>query len=131
MDGSEEVGAASFLRSVEIKRTSPDVSCGFHLSRSKWDPYPWVSAVEDGSPADEAGVRNGDCLLEVNGEDIVGRRICDVAELVKSTEPLELLLWNAGIDSDCTPEVLCDYDAFRGVTNVILRIFDKCCHKIH
>lgn len=21
-------------------------ACGFNLSRSKWDPYPWVSAVQ-------------------------------------------------------------------------------------
>lgn len=105
MESGEEVGASCFIRCVEIKRTSPDVSCGFHLSRSKWDPYPWISAVEDDSPANEAGVKNGDCLLEVNGEDIVGRRISDVAELVRSTDPLELMLWNAGVDSDCTPEV--------------------------
>lgn len=108
---NEEVGTCSFLRSVVIKRNSPDVSCGFHLSRSKWDPYPWISAVEEGSPADEAGVKNGDCLLEVNGEDIVGKKICDVAELVKLVEPLDLLLWNAGVDSGCTPEVLLKINA--------------------
>lgn len=32
-------------------------SCGFHLSRSKWDPYPWVGYVETGSIADLAGLR--------------------------------------------------------------------------
>lgn len=98
--------SGSFLRSVVIKRNSPDVSCGFHLSRSKWDPYPWISAVEEASPADDAGVKNGDCVLEVNGEDIVGKKISDVAEIVKSSQPLDLLLWNAGVDSGCTPEVL-------------------------
>lgn len=110
MHGAEEAAAScSYVRSVELRRTSSDVSCGFHLSRSKWDPYPWVNRVEEGSPADEAGVRAGDCILELNGEDIVGRRICELADLVraaKADEPLELLLWNAGVDSDCTPEVI-------------------------
>ena len=32
-------------------------SCGFHLSRSKWDPYPWVGDVDTGSIADVAGLR--------------------------------------------------------------------------
>lgn len=32
-------------------------SCGFHLTRSKWDPYPWVGFVEPGSIAHAAGLR--------------------------------------------------------------------------
>lgn len=31
--------------------------CGFHLTRSKWDPYPWVGFVEPGSIAHVAGLR--------------------------------------------------------------------------
>lgn len=31
--------------------------CGFHLTRSKWDPYPWISHIEVGSLADIAGLR--------------------------------------------------------------------------
>lgn len=29
------------VREVNIPKLS-NGSCGFHLSRSKWDPYPWV-----------------------------------------------------------------------------------------
>lgn len=32
-------------------------SCGFHLTKSKWDPYPWVSHVEAESLASAAGLR--------------------------------------------------------------------------
>lgn len=32
-------------------------TCGFHLTRSKWDPYPWVGFVEQGSIADVAGLK--------------------------------------------------------------------------
>lgn len=31
--------------------------CGFHLTRSPWDPYPWISYVEPGSIADKSGLR--------------------------------------------------------------------------
>lgn len=30
---------------------------GFHLTRSKWDPYPWVGSVETGSDAEISGLR--------------------------------------------------------------------------
>lgn len=32
------------VRMVHIQKLS-DGSCGFHLSRSKWDPYPWVRQI--------------------------------------------------------------------------------------
>lgn len=30
---------------------------GFHLTRSKWDPYPWVGSVEIESDAQISGLR--------------------------------------------------------------------------
>lgn len=30
-----------FVRELNIPKL-PNGACGFHLSRSKWDPYPWV-----------------------------------------------------------------------------------------
>lgn len=86
----------------------PNGSCGFHLSRSKWDPYPWVSRVDSESPAELTGLKNGDCVLEVNGEDILGLRITEVANIVR-TKPdyVSLLLWSTGINPNCDPETLC------------------------
>lgn len=93
------------VRLLDISR-QPNSSCGFHLSRSKWDPYPWVSSVDMGSASEAAGLRPGDCLLEVNGDDVLGHRIGDVAEMVKSNEDhVVLLVWNAGADAKCSPEV--------------------------
>lgn len=43
------------VRLVEITRPETG-SCGFHLSRTKWDPYPWVSVVEEASAARQAGL---------------------------------------------------------------------------
>lgn len=39
---------------------------GIHLSRTANDPYPWISGVIKSSPADCAGVKVGDCVLEVS-----------------------------------------------------------------
>lgn len=92
------------VRLIEIEKNG--AACGFHLTRGKWDPYPWVSSVDEGSVAAAAGMKPGDCLLEVNGEDIIGHRISEVAEIVKSKpDQASLLLWNAGVDPHCTPEV--------------------------
>ncbi|PSN56816.1 hypothetical protein C0J52_02702 [Blattella germanica] len=83
-------------------------SCGFHLTRSKWDPYPWVSGVETGSAAEAAGLQSGDCVLEVNGEDVLGQRVSEVASKVRAKDDhFTLLLWNAGSDPQCSPESLC------------------------
>lgn len=95
------------VRLLEIDRQN--TSCGFHLTRSKWDPYPWISGVDPSSPADVSGMKSGDCVLEVNGEDVVGLRISEVAELVRSKEQVTLLLWNAGVDPKCSPEVCTPY----------------------
>lgn len=84
--------------------SGPSGSCGFHISRTQWDPYPWVSAVEAGSVAELAGLRAGDCVLEVNGEDVLGQRIGEVAAKVRAgraRDQLQLLVWNAGCDP-CT-----------------------------
>ncbi|XP_021926709.1 uncharacterized protein LOC110833173 isoform X2 [Zootermopsis nevadensis] len=95
------------VRLCDIERPATG-SCGFHLTRSKWDPYPWVSGVESGSAAETAGLQAGDCVLEVNGEDVLGLRIGDVASKVRAREDrVTLLLWNAGSDPSCSPESLC------------------------
>jgi C-terminal processing protease CtpA/Prc len=93
------------LRLCDVARPS-DGPCGFHLTRTAWDPYPWVSGVENGSPAETAGLQAGDCVLEVNGEDVLGQRIGEIASRVRArADRVTLLLWNAGSDPQCSPEV--------------------------
>ncbi|ETN64835.1 hypothetical protein AND_003412 [Anopheles darlingi] len=85
-----------------------DGSCGFHLTRSKWDPYPWVSGVDADSPAEVTGLKVGDCVLEVNNEDVLGMRIAEVASLVRTkADIVTLLLWSTGMEPACNPESLC------------------------
>lgn len=81
-------------------------SCGFHLTRTKWDPYPWIAGVDDGSPAQAAGLQVGDCVLEVNGDDVLGQRVGQIAaKVVAAHECIAMLLWNAGSDANCDTEV--------------------------
>ncbi|XP_063704020.1 zinc finger TRAF-type-containing protein 1-B-like [Culicoides brevitarsis] len=73
---------------------------GLHLSRAVWDPYPWVSDVTVDSSASKAGIKVGDLLLEVNGEDILGQNVSEVAQKIKKSHRNEvtLLLWNSGAE---------------------------------
>lgn len=103
---SDESSFNPSVRLIEFSKNG--TNCGFSLTRGKWDPYPWVSCVDQKSISSAAGLKTGDCLLEVNGVDIIGRKICDIAELVKSQpEKISLLVWNAGVDPHCSSEALC------------------------
>lgn len=54
------------VRNVYISKPVDATSgFGFHLSRSKWDPYPYISRVDKDSYAAGSGLKEGDCLLEV------------------------------------------------------------------
>lgn len=45
------------MRKINAASDVHGKSCGFHLTKSKWDPYPWISYVEKNSLADLAGLR--------------------------------------------------------------------------
>ncbi|XP_017781014.1 PREDICTED: uncharacterized protein LOC108565865 [Nicrophorus vespilloides] len=106
-DADTEDHFSPSVRLLEIEKPETG-SCGFHLTRGKWDPYPWISGVDVGSAAYSAGMRAGDCVLEVNGEDIVGQRVSDVGQLVRSHPgQVSLLLWNAGVGANCSADTLC------------------------
>ncbi|XP_067002569.1 uncharacterized protein [Anabrus simplex] len=108
MADTTDHGGSPTVRTCELDRADPAAPCGFNLTRSRWDPYPWVSGVDAGSAAEVAGLRPGDCVLEVNGEDVLGERISTVAARVRAhPERVSLLLWNAGVDPQCHPESLC------------------------
>ncbi|KAG8291660.1 hypothetical protein J6590_055229 [Homalodisca vitripennis] len=45
------------VRVCDVTKPSEGGSCGFHLTRTKWDPYPWVCGVDENSPASTAGLQ--------------------------------------------------------------------------
>ncbi|KAL0099790.1 hypothetical protein PUN28_019896 [Cardiocondyla obscurior] len=84
------------IQKVNTESYINNKSCGFHLTKSKWDPYPWVSYVENNSLANLAGLKSGDCLLGVNDTDLLGLKIKDIATLIRNEEgvrDLNFLIW--------------------------------------
>lgn len=67
MNGLENDHYSPSVRNVYVsKPVESTTGFGFHLSRSKWDPYPYISRVDKDSFAAHAGLREGDCVLEVS-----------------------------------------------------------------
>ncbi|XP_024880622.1 uncharacterized protein LOC112460252 [Temnothorax curvispinosus] len=84
------------MRKINVETYMHGKYCGFHLTKSKWDPYPWVGYVENNSPADLAGLKAGDCLLGVDDTDLLGLKIKDVATLIRNEEGVQdinFLIW--------------------------------------
>ncbi|KAH8416631.1 hypothetical protein KR222_000159, partial [Zaprionus bogoriensis] len=77
------------LRQCTIK--APTGALGLNLSRAPWDPYPWVSGVQAESNAQRAGVCIGDTLLQLNGIDVLGMRISELATRLREH-------WQTGAD---------------------------------
>ncbi|XP_073818329.1 uncharacterized protein [Musca autumnalis] len=86
------------LKSFKIY-TCTNGSLGLHLSRAPWDPYPWVSSIQKDSNSYMAGLRVGDCLLELNGNDVLGLKISEIAALLKnhwlneSSNHVSVVIW--------------------------------------
>ncbi|EDV54069.1 uncharacterized protein LOC6554763 [Drosophila erecta] len=102
-------GDGSSVRLLRIPRAAPAMeNYGFQLTRSKWDPYPWVCEVAAGTPAAFCGLKAGDCVLEVNGHDVLGLRVSEIAKMVKSQKDcVTILCWNSECDKDCDTNSIC------------------------
>lgn len=56
---------------------------GFNLHAEKGKPGQYIGKVDEGSPAEAAGLRQGDRILEVNGAKIVDKNHKQVVEAIK------------------------------------------------
>lgn len=54
--------------------------------------YTLIESVELGSPAEKAGVKGGDYIKAVDGQDVVGMSVTDVVKLVRGEEGTEVKL---------------------------------------
>src|SRR5690606_7270142 len=56
------------------------------------EQLPVIIAPFDGSPADQAGVKAGDIILEVNGEDVTSLPLNDIVTRIRGPEGTEVTL---------------------------------------
>lgn len=77
---SENTGA----RLCVLKRWDNFDGFGFNLHAEKGKPGQYIGKVDEGSPAEAAGLREGDRILEVNGESISNKTHKQVVELIKT-----------------------------------------------
>uniref|UniRef100_A0A182PV46 PDZ domain-containing protein n=1 Tax=Anopheles epiroticus TaxID=199890 RepID=A0A182PV46_9DIPT len=66
-----------------VKRPDFD-GYGFNLHAEKGRPGQYIGKVDDGSPAESAGLRQGDRIVEVNGQNITTETHKKVVELIKA-----------------------------------------------
>lgn len=81
-NGSSELKYEARLCHV-VKRADFD-GYGFNLHAEKGRPGQYIGKVDDGSPAESAGLRQGDRILEVNGTNITTETHKKVVELIKA-----------------------------------------------
>ncbi|XP_009092655.3 Na(+)/H(+) exchange regulatory cofactor NHE-RF1 [Serinus canaria] len=83
-------GAGSAARLCRLER-GPD-GYGFHLHGEKGKPGQFIRLVEAGSPAERSGLRAGDRLLEVDGENVERESHQQVVERIRAAAGTVCLL---------------------------------------
>jgi len=88
-------GHTVFLTPDEFNRQRSDISgtfSGIGAYVGVRDGLPVIVAPFEGSPAEAAGVRAGDAIIEVDGEDVTTRTLNDVVELIRGEAGTEVVL---------------------------------------
>ncbi|XP_047037005.1 Na(+)/H(+) exchange regulatory cofactor NHE-RF1 [Helicoverpa armigera] len=85
--------AATEPRLCHVRKTPDFDGYGFNLHAEKGKPGQYIGKVDEGSPAERAGLRRGDRILEVNGHSIAGESHKQVVARIKERpEDAELLV---------------------------------------
>ncbi|XP_017046364.1 uncharacterized protein LOC108091598 isoform X2 [Drosophila ficusphila] len=108
---------------------------GLNLSRAPWDPYPWVSGVQAKSSAERGGVRLGDTLLELNGADVLGLRISELASRLQDhwqsgAEVVTLMMWRQQANVAPNEDPAEASHAVHGINQQSLQKFATCLQHI-
>jgi carboxyl-terminal processing protease len=88
-------GHTTFLSPEEVARHQTDVSgvySGIGARIGMEDGLPVIVAPFDGSPAQEAGVKAGDIIIEVDDEDVTSWPLGDVVDHIRGEEGTEVKL---------------------------------------
>ncbi|CAB3255132.1 unnamed protein product [Arctia plantaginis] len=85
--------AAVAPRLCHVRKTPDFDGYGFNLHAEKGKPGQYIGKVDDGSPAELAGLKRGDRILEVNGHSIAGESHKQVVARIKERgDDAELLV---------------------------------------
>ncbi|CAF4902363.1 Na(+)/H(+) exchange regulatory cofactor NHE-RF2 [Pieris napi] len=85
--------AAAESRLCHVRKVPDFDGYGFNLHAEKGKPGQYIGKVDDGSPAEKAGLRRGDRILEVNGHSIAGETHKQVVARIKErSDDAELLV---------------------------------------
>jgi len=84
-------------------KTWPDFAgYGFNLHADRATTGQYIGKVDEGSPAEAAGLRMNDRIVEVNGHNVEGKNHADVVAEVKSVDgEVRLLVVDAATDELC------------------------------
>jgi carboxyl-terminal processing protease len=88
-------GHTSFLTPEEVERHQTDVSgvyTGIGARIGMEDGLPMIVAPFDGSPAEAAGVKAGDIIIEVDGEDVTSWPLGDVVDHIRGEAGTDVVL---------------------------------------
>jgi len=100
------VAAATYAnltaRLCHLKMWPDFAGYGFNLHADRSTPGQYVGKVDDGSPAEAAGLRVNDRIVEVNGCSVDGKSHTDVVTNIKSMAgEVRLLVVDAATDEFC------------------------------
>ncbi|XP_014259732.1 Na(+)/H(+) exchange regulatory cofactor NHE-RF1 [Cimex lectularius] len=91
---------ANSLRLCHIFKWDSFDGYGFNLHAEKGKPGQYIGKVDEGSPAEAAGLKEGDRIIEVNGVDIANENHKQVVQRIKSLpEETKLLVVDAEGDN--------------------------------
>merc|ERR1712154_347574 len=79
-------------RECRVVKSEEYVGYGFNLYQEKNKPGQYIGRIEPGSPADKAGLKENDRLVEVNNVNIAGENHKQVVARIKSRSTETVLL---------------------------------------
>ncbi|KAJ8707562.1 hypothetical protein PYW08_010814 [Mythimna loreyi] len=97
--------AATEPRLCHVRKTPDFDGYGFNLHAEKGKPGQYIGKVDDGSPAEAAGLKRGDRILEVNGHSIAGESHKQVVARIKERPDDAELLVAAPAPGEAVPEL--------------------------
>ena len=95
-------GHTRFLTPEEVARQRTDISGSFFGIGARVgieDGLPVIVSPFDGSPAEEAGVKAGDIIIEVDGQDVTGMSLSETVDLIRGERgtPVTLTIFRPDI----------------------------------